>query len=245
MRALHYKLLVCSQASFRSTRDTLPQLAYEAGMERGFLLDKESNQNRVVGRYVYTRTGKAVALDPETLQPVEQETKSLAECRFELDQQKGLVMAEQRRGELNALFEALDAIPDVNVEFEELNLNLPQVLAEVQSVYKKNEVRTLRIKEYLARENMIATASFKLVDRQGAEKIVDQYSDQLEGFTLKLKLPDGSCDLTVTRKGTVRVSDDAPEDLLFLVKGLLPQFHEAEVETTQVVDPVAARRVRK
>ena len=38
MRALHYKLMVCGQSSFRAIRDTLPQLTYEPGMQRGFLL---------------------------------------------------------------------------------------------------------------------------------------------------------------------------------------------------------------
>ena len=40
-------------------------------------------------------------------------------------------------------------------------------------------------------------------------------------------------------------SDDAPDELLSFVKDLLPRFHEAEVETAQVVDPVAAKRKRR
>ncbi len=245
MRAFHYKLLVCAQPSFRSIRDTLPQLAYEAGMQRGFLLDKDSNQNRVAGRYVYTKVGKVVVLDPKTLQPKETPTESLAESRFELDQQKALVMCQARRGELNALQEALDAMPDVHVEFEELNLNLLALLFDVQRAYKKNVVKSLRLKDYLARENMLANATFKLIEPTEAEKLAEKFSDQLQAFTLTLKLPDGACALTVTKNGSVRASDDAPEDLLRFVKDLLPAHHEAEVETTEVRDPVAARRTRK
>ncbi|MBK9976253.1 MAG: hypothetical protein IPP14_15920 [Planctomycetes bacterium] len=245
MRAFHYKLLVCAQPSFRSIRDTLPQLAYEAGMQRGFLLDKDSNQNRVAGRYVYTRVGKVVVLDPKTLQPKETPTESLAESKFELDQQKALVMCQARRGELNALQEALDAMPDVHVEFEELNLNLLALLFDVQRAYKKNVVKSLRLKDYLARENMLANATFKLIEPTEAEKLAEKFSDQLQAFTLTLKLPDGACALTVTKNGSVRASDDAPEDLLRFVKDLLPAHHEAEVETTEVRDPVAARRTRK
>jgi len=245
MRALHYKMMICGQPSFRAIGATLPQLTYEPGMQRGFLLSKESNQNRVKGRYIYTKLGKLVRIDPESLEPTEEATESLAECRFELDQQKGLAMVEQRRGELNALYEALDAIPDANVEFEDLNLNLLDLMFEVQGAYKKNEVKTLRIKDYLARENMLANASFKILDRQEGDKIAEKFSDQLEAFTLTLKLPDGACALTVTRKGTVRASDDAPDELLLLIKDLLPRFHEAEVATAEVVDPVAAKRKRK
>ncbi len=245
MRAFHYKLLVCAQPSFRSIRDTLPQLAYEAGMQRGFLLDKDSNQNRVAGRYVYTKVGKVVVLDPKTLQPKETPTESLAESKFEIDQQKALVMCEARRGELNALQEALDAMPDVHVEFEELNLNLLALLFDVQRAYKKNVVKSLRLKDYLARENMLANATFKLIEPTEAEKLAEKFSDQLQAFTLTLKLPDGACALTVTKNGSVRASDDAPEDLLRFVKDLLPAHHEAEIETTEVRDPVAARRTRR
>lgn len=242
MRALHYKLLVSGQPSFRTIRDTLPQISYEPGNERGFLLAKESNQNRVKGRYIYTRVGKTVTIDRESLEPKEEPVESLAECRFELDQQKGLASVEQRRGELNALYEALDSIPDVHVAFEDLNLNLAELLAEVQGAYKKNTIKSLRIKDYLAREHMLTSATFKVIEAADGEKIAERFSDQLDAFTLTLKLPDGACALTVTRNGSVRASDDAPDELLLFVKDLLPRFHEAEVETAEIVDPVAAQR---
>lgn len=245
MRAFHYKLLVCGQPSFRSIREALPQVAYEAGAQRGFLLDKDNSQNRVAGRYVYTKVGKVVNLDPTTLQPKEVAVESLAECKFELDQQKGLAMAQQRRGELNSLHEALDSIPETSVEFEDLNLNLCALMFDIQRAYKKNQVKSLRIKDYLARENMLANATFKLVEPQEAEKLAEKFAEQLQGFTLTLKLPDGACALTVTRNGSVRASDDTPEDVLRFVKDLLPAHHEAEVETTEVRDPVAAKRTRK
>ncbi len=245
MQALHYKIMVCGQPSFRAIAAALPQLAYEPGMQRGFVLSKDSNQNRVKGRYIYTRFGKQTTIDPESLEPQEEQTEELAECRFELNQTKGLVMVEQRRGELNALYEAVDAIPDAHVSFEELNLNLLDLMFEVQGAYKKNVVKTLRIHDYLAREHMLANASFKILEPTEAEKIAEKYGDQLDAFTLQLKLPDGAINLTVTRKGSVRVSDDAPDELILFVKDLLPRFHEAEVETAEVMDPVAARSKRK
>lgn len=245
MRAFHYKILVCGQQSFRSIRETLPELAWQTGQERGFILDKDSTGHRVAGRYIYTKVGKQNVLDPETLQAKETETQSLSECRFEIDQQKALVMAQTRRGELEALFEALDSMPGVTCEFTDLNLNLTALLFDLQRAYKKNDVKSLRLKDYLARENMLANATFKLIEPQEAEKLAEKFSDQLQAFTLTLKLPDGACAITVTKNGSVRASDDAPEDLLRYVKDLLPAHHEAEVETTEVRDPVAARRKRK
>jgi hypothetical protein len=242
MLAQHYKLFVCSQNSFRDIRTTLPELAYEPGMERGFVLAKESNLNRVNGRYIYTKFSKQVGIDAESLEPKEESVESLTECRFEIDQQKGLVYVEQRRGELNALYDALDAMPNAHVTFEELNLNLCELMFEIQGAYKKNTIKALRIKDYLARENMLASATFKVIEPTEGEKLAERFSDQLEAFTLQLKLPDGAISLTVTRKGSVRASDDAPDELLMFVKDLLPRFHEAEVETAQVVDPVAAQR---
>lgn len=245
MRVSHYKLLMCGQPSFRAIRETLPEIEFQAGAERGFILDKETNLNRVKGRYVYTQVGKTTTLDPETLEKKEEETRSLTECRFEIDQQKGLVSVEQRRGELNALYEALDAIPSVNIAFEDLNLNLPPLLFEIQRAYKKNELKSVRIRDYLARENMLTNANFKILEAQEAEKIVEKFDDQIDSFTLTLKLPDGAVALTVTKKGTVRASDEAPDEVLLFVKELLPRFHEAEVETTQALDPVAAKRKRR
>ncbi|MHC4840225.1 MAG: hypothetical protein ACYTDT_04580 [Planctomycetota bacterium] len=244
MRALHYKILVCGGSSFRSINETLPELSYEAGMERGFLVSPETNSNRIKARYVYTKYGKQVSLDPDSLEQVEEQTESLAEARFELDQKKGLVMVEQRRGELESVYEALESMPEVHTAFEDLNLNLKDLMFEIQGAYKKNTVKSLRIKDYLARENMLASASFKVLEPQDAEKIAEKFDDQLEAFTLTLKLPDGACALTVTRKGSVRASDDIPDEVLMYVKDLLPQYHEAEVETTEIHSPRAAKRKR-
>ncbi|MCF6228753.1 MAG: hypothetical protein L3J82_08865, partial [Planctomycetes bacterium] len=163
---------------------------------------------------------------------------------FELDQKKGWVMVGQRRGDLEAIYEALESLPDVHSAFEDLNLNLKDLMFEIQGAYKKNTVKILRIKDYLARENMLGSASFKVLEEQDAEKLAEKFDDQLEAFTLQLKLPDGACNLTVTRKGSVRASDDMPDEVLMFVKDLLPQFHEAEVETTEVHSPVAAQRRR-
>jgi hypothetical protein len=245
MRAFHYKILVCGQQSFRTIHETMPQLAWEAGQQRGFLLDKDNTAHRIAGRYIYVKAGKQNVLDPDTLQTKESPTESLCECRFEIDQQKALVMAQARRGELVPLFEALDSMPSVSIDFNDLNLNLTAMLFDLQRAYKKNDVKSLRIKDYLARENMLASATFKLIEPQQAEKLAERFADQLQAFTLSLKLPEGACAITVTKNGSVRASDDAPEDLLRYVKDLLPAHHEAEVETTEVRNPVAARRKRK
>lgn len=243
MQVRHYKLLIAGQPSFRTVRDMLPSLTWQPGRERGFLLkEKESNQNRVKGDYIYTKFSKVVSLDEETLEQKEEQVEELTMARFEIDQKKGLVMCEKRRGELNALFEALDSIPEAHVSFEELNLNLLDMIFEIQSAYKKNEIKSVKIRDYLAREHMIANATFKIIAPQDGERILEKFSDQLDAVTLVLKMPDGAVNLTVTRKGTVRCSDDAPDELLLFVKDLLPRFHEAEVETAEVVDPSPKQR---
>jgi hypothetical protein len=243
MRTLHYKLMVAGQLSFRLIKSTLPDLEYQPGAQRGFLMSKETSQNRTKGKYIYTKIGKKVSIDPESLEPVEDAVETLAMAHFELDQQKGLVSVEQRRGELNALYEALDAIPEATMEFEELNLNLYDMALEIAHAYKKNAVKSIRIKDYLARENMLANTTFKLLDPQDSWRIMEKFSDQLEAVTFTLKLPDGACSLKITRKGSVSMSDDGPDELLLFVKDLLPRFHESEVETTEVIDPAPPKAV--
>lgn len=237
MRVYHYRLLICGEKSFATLRQALAQLVYEPGNQRGFIPALDAGFSRLAGRMVYTRLGKRVALDAKTLEPTEALVETLADLRFELDRLKGLAMVERRRGDFSVLYEALDAIPDVQVTLEDLNLNLQALLEDLQGAYKKNTVKTLRIQDYLARENMLATASFKILEEPDADKIAEKFNDQLAAFTLGLKLPDGAASITVTRNGTVRVSDGMPDDVLAFVKDLLPRFHEAEVETAEVTAP--------
>lgn len=237
MRTTHYKLMTIGQHGRSQVLATLPALKYEPGNQRGFLLAGQVGPNRVRGKYVYTRLGSKVALDPETLQPKAEAITELVDVLFELDFQKGLVSVQGARNGLNALYEALDAVPGAACDFEDLNLNLCELMFETQRAYKKNVIKGLKIRDYLARENMLGNPSFKILEPQDGEKIAEKFSDQLEAFTLTLKLPDGAVSLSVTRKGTVKASDDAPDGLLMFVKDLLPRFHESEVETTEVVEP--------
>lgn len=52
-----------------------------------------------------------------------------------------------------------------------------------------------------------------------------------------LVMPDGRCSLTVTRRGDLRYSDNAPEELIRYARDCMPRFHEAEVETAEVATP--------
>ncbi len=244
MRSFHFKALVSSGDSFKAMRRAMEELNYEARMERGFILG-ENAPSRALGKYYYVKTSKQKAIDRKTLKPIEEKVESLAECKFDLDLQHGLVSVEERRGELNSLFEALDSLPDVSVEFGDLNINLKDYVFELQHAYNKNEIRTMRIKEYLARENMTCTGGFKVLDVREGEKLCEKFSGQLEGVTLSFKLPSGKCNLTVTKKGSLRFSDDAPQDLIDYARQQLPRFHEAEVETAEIRDPVAAQRKRR
>lgn len=238
MKTFHYKLLVVGKPSWDALQAVLPDLAYEPGMQRGFVISRESTVSRIKGRLVYTRIGKIEQVDKDTLDHVETAVEHLDDLTFELDFQKGLVCVHGKRGGLAVLYEALDAIPECNVEYDEINLNLRQFLDELQGAYKKNTIKTLRIHDYLAREHMMTNAAFKILEPQDAERIADKFADQLDSFTLTLKLPDGACSITVKRNGTITCGDDAPDELLLFCKDLLPRFHEAEVETAEVVDPV-------
>lgn len=239
MRICHYKLLIIGLPSWTALQAGIAGAQYTPGARSGFLPAKTDSKNAVSGRYVYTRVEARTHLDPETLEPVDEPVETLAVCHYAFDFTKGLAMVERTRAGFNALYECLDQLPDVHAEFEDLNLNLLDLMFELQGAYKKNMIKSLRISDYLARENMLTSTAFKLLEPLEGDKIAEKFSDQLDAFTLTLKLPDGIVSLTVTRRGTVRASDDCPDELLLLVKDLLPRFHEAEVETATVMDPKA------
>ncbi len=245
MPSYHFKLIGSSQDSFRAMRKAMTGLPFDLRNRRGFVLDESAGQNRIKGKLYYLKTTNVKSINPKDLKPIETKAETLTECKFEVDQEHGLVASEDRRGELNVLFEQLDAMPDVHVNFEDLNLNLKDYVFELQSAFNKNEIRNVRIKDFQAREPMIGNASFKVLDTRESEKIVEKYAEQVEAVSVSFKLPDGRCNLTATKRGSLRFSDNAPDDLVRYARDLMPRFHEAEVETKEVLDPVAAKRKRK
>ena len=164
-----------------------------------------------------------------------------------------IVAAETREGEVyGRLLEKLEAAREalggrVYDALGELvdGVALKDLVFELQHAYNKNEIRSIRISQYLARENMTSSATFKILDVREGEKLCEKFAAQLEAVTISFKLPSGRCNFTVTKKGSLRFSDDAPQDLIDYARAQLPRFHEAEVETAEIRDPVAAQRKRK
>lgn len=230
----HYKQLICSGASFKAAREAMGQLTYEAKMERGFVI-QDSGPSAIVGKYYYMKTKTLKSIDRATLKPVETKEETLQQVLFVLDLQRGMASVEGPRSGLNALYEALDAMPDVAVDFSDLNINLKDYVFEMQHAYHKSEIRVIKVKNYLARENCTATPSFKVLDVREGEKLVEKWSDQAEAVKLDFKLPSGRASFGVKKRGTLTFTDDTPQELMDYARDQLPRFHEAEVETVPVL----------
>ncbi len=233
MRTMHYKQLICSGDSFKKAREAMAALNYEARMERGFIT-QESGPSCIIGKYYYMKTNVVKSIDRKTLKPIEERGESLCEVLFTLDLRLGLVSVEGRRSGLNALYEALDALPDVSMEFQDLNLNLKDYVFELQHAFNKNEIRVIKVKDYIARENALASPSFKVLDVREGEKLVEKWADMAEAVKLDFKLPSGKVSFGVKKRGTLTFTDDSPQELIDYARDQLPRFHEAEVETAEV-----------
>lgn len=254
---MFHKILICSGDSFKAMRKAMSELTYEARMSsqpvagerassasghgfpsRGFIITLDS-PSVIEGTYYYTATEKVEDIDKKTLKTVEGKRERLKKAAFKLDLKHGLASSPKRDG-LSALFEACDAMPDVGLEFSDLTLNLKDYVFEMQHAFNKNEIRSIKIREYLCRENMTCTGTFKVLDVREGEKLVEKFSDQLDGVTLSFKLPSGKTQFTISRKGEIKASPETPQELLDYAYEQLPRFHEAEVETAEVRDPVKA-----
>lgn len=235
---MFHKQMICSGDSFKAMRKAMGELAYEARMERGFILTLDS-PSVIEGTYYYKSSEKVEDIDPKTLKTVEGKRERLKKAPFKLDLKHGLASSPKRDG-LSALFEACDAMPDVGLEFSDLTLNLKDYVFEMQHAFNKNEIRSLKIRDYLCRENLTCTGTFKVLDVREGEKLVEKFSEQLDGVTLSFKLPTGKCSFFIGKRGEMRAGEEAPEELLTYAYEQLPRFHEAEVETAEVRDPVKA-----
>ena len=229
----HFKILECSGESFAAMRRALGELTYQPMMERGFVVTKDE-PSFIEGRYIYVKSARLKQLHRETLVPIDPVNETLQEVRFALDLKHGLVSVHGPRGGFNVLFEALDSLPDVSVEFGDLNINIKDYVFELQHAYNKNEIRALKLSDYIAKENMLARATFKVLDVREGEKLTEKFQDQLAAVKLDFKLPTGKCNVTVSRRGSVSMSDDAPREIIDYARDQLPRFHEAEVETVGV-----------
>lgn len=236
MKTHHHKQLIiedfCRDALQACLGNPKDKRMWWKDADKGFSIGQCDN-TKIRGKYIWKDTAQVDSIDPETLEPIKKDVKHLCAAPFELNFAK-----QHMRVDKKAHFEivqiALETIENAQFGLVDYEINLPQMVFEIQGAWKKNRIETLGIQDYLARENMIADASFKILEDLDAEKLVEKFDDQLKSVKLVLALPDGKVQLTVTRDGQIRVSDDAPEEIIMFVRDVMPQFHEPAVETTNL-----------
>lgn len=236
MQTFHYKRLIAGDLAKRLMVEGVKAAGwFGKGCKRGFSIHT-ADEREIMGAFAWRETVVIPTLDEESLEDRDTTKDVLKKTVFRVLFSKGLIRADSRAN-LGVLYDIFDEMPGVAIAFEELNLNLEDYTFEVQSAYKRNEIDGVKIRDYLSRDHMLASPTFKILEPVESEKIVEKYSDQLESVKLKFKLPDGVVTATITRKGTLRISDDAPDEMVMFMVDLMPRFDEHEVETAEVVDP--------
>lgn len=233
MKAYHFKKLICGNATRDVLLDFLHAGTWYKGADSGFSIG-QFDKKILGGCYVWRETIAVETIDEDSLEVIEKGVRRLQKAHFILSFGESYVRVE-KKAHFGILFDALDALKGVHLEFEDYQIDLEGMVSEIQRAWKKNRIESIGIKNYLARENMMTDATFKMLEPTG-EKIIEKFDDQVSSVKLLLKLPDGDCPLTVTRDGSIRTSDDAPDDVLMFVRQIMPHHDVPDVETVEVAD---------
>ncbi len=228
MKAYHFKKLICGNATRDVLLDSLHAGTWYKGADSGFSIG-QYDKKILGGCYIWRETIQVDTIDEDTLEEIERPVRRLQKAHFILSFGKAYVRVE-KKAHFGILYDALDALKGVHLEFEAFQIDLEGMVSEIQSAYKKNYITGIGIKDYLAREQMITDATFKPLEVDVGEKVIEKFSDQIKSVKLQMKLPDGPCPLTVTRDGSVSMGDDAPDDLLMFVRDIMPRFDVPDVE---------------
>jgi hypothetical protein len=243
MQVRNYKIMHCSQDSFEAALNEIAENPMAPDAPEGFALTSHED-NRLTGIYTYPRTKKVKRLDEKgELEIVG--VVDIQRCRFCLNQRKGLAYVEGARGHFPVLYERLDEAQDVRITFEDYHLDLAEIYHEFAGNFPKHRVKSLKIKDYLAKENMIGTPTFQVLEPAEAFTLVERFKDKLQAFSLAIKMPDGTVSLKIDKRGTVWASDDAPEELLMYAQDSVVRYHEEEIETVLVGAPNRGEQVQQ
>lgn len=229
MKAYHFKKLICGNATRDVLLDSLHAGTWYKGADSGFSIG-QFDKKILGGCYIWRETIQVSTVNEDTLEDMERAVRRLQKAHFILSFGEAYVRVE-KKAHFGILFDALDTLKGVHLEFEAFQIDLEGMVFEIQSAWKRNDIESIGIKDYLAREQMITDATFRPLEAMVGEKVIEKFGDQIKSVKLQMKLPDGPCPLTVTRDGSVSLGDDAPDELLMFVRQIMPRFDVPEVET--------------
>lgn len=233
----HYRDFLCGGLSWDAiARLQWDQwLAPEAFRWRG----RQYAPGRVYGKLLHRHLQEITTVNPESWEPEKRSVEVNEVFDFRLIRSRGLVGVQGRKGDVGVLAAALDAAK-IWVELVPIELDLVGILETLRSSYQLHDVKAVRIEDFLAhKDELLTSASFKLLEREFTDRVIQKYSDQLGAFTLAVKLADGACSVKVTRDGTVSLGDDQPE-LHSLLENCVQNQRQpvaAHVETVVIQDP--------
>lgn len=235
MPAMHAKRIRISGAAFKRLGEALKEYKYEPKRREGFILDEVTN-NRIAGRYFFSKVQKLKFTNPETLEEEEAEQPIMVSCRFAANLTNGVIFVRERRADLNVLEDVFNGVDGVHTAFEDFNTDPVEVYRSLADAQGRVDLRAIRIKDYLGREGLLTNANFKLMQPENEGSIFERYQDECQGVTLHVIVEGKRQNLKVTRKGSINHADELPLDIAEMALNFLPQFHEEDtaLETVEV-----------
>lgn len=242
MSSIHAKRLKVSKTSFDKMKEHFEGGTYKYNAKRGtgYLLDKDlagffDMKPRVgvmVGKFMYLQTYKAQGVDRNTLEPEEKKVEVTKRVDFEINLNKQLIIVDEKSADIDKLLDEAEGMADVGFLAETFDVDVIEHFKALEELSPKNalELTSIRIVDYQGREGLIATGNFKLLETAKRDAIFKTHQDSARAYTATIETEEGPQNITVTSRGSVRYSQDFPENLLEAAVGSLPAFQREEAE---------------
>lgn len=234
MPSIHAKLVSITPKAFAELQKELKLDNYTTKKKEGFLV-VEATAARLQAKYFYLRRQKIKSVDPESLETRVDERTVLASAGFSMLPSKNLAWCHEKRADFAPLEETLSQYGNVSIEFNDLNVDCIQVYQDLRDSQDRFDLKSLRIKDYRGKDGMITTANFKLMEPGAEENIIAAYGGDVVGFSGTMMTDDGRQTIAVSKKGSIRYSENLGDDVVEIALGLLVKHNEVvELETVEI-----------
>lgn len=236
--ALHYRRLVITPSQQEKLMIEVRKRAFNLATKSGYFIQEPDMEGEFPVRLIHSKmvSTKALVIDEERddhleFEKLEWQISSATDILFDFN--NNTVSVKGAKSGFKFLVASLEEM-DVNLIMEEVELDTNAFLESFRKKYTKSMVKSVGLKDYIAERGMKITGTFKATKDSDSLDFIKDHSANMNKWQLQCEYAGDKFKVTVTSKGDISISGEAPEEMNQLLSSWVTEHNlAAAVEVSE------------
>ena len=232
--AIHFRRLVIDEEQRAKLMLECRKQAFDLRTKTGYFLQQPDLEGEFPVRLIHGKLvkTKALVVDEQNDHHLEFEKREWQvdfATDIVFDFNNGVVFVKGSKSGFGHLMKTIESM-DVDLTIEDIQVDIKAMLDDVRKNYKKSLIKSVVVKNYIAQHGMQISGTFKATPDSDSVEFAVDHASSMTKWQLQCEHGDSKFKITVSEKGDVSISGEAPEGLIELLGSLMIKHNLVDVE---------------